>query len=111
MTKKIRNKILNIEHKERKAFWCLVSLAVAFSGFYIYFVNGAIINVVERQKIEREIVSINSRIGDMESSYISLNNKISLEYAFSAGFVKVAKEKYVYRKTLGANLSLSQPIR
>lgn len=108
MTKTIKNKILNIESPERKAFWYLVLFAVVFAGFYIYFVNGAIINVVERQKIEKEISSINSRISDLESSYISLNNKISLDYAFSAGFVKVAKEKYVYRKTLGANLSFNR---
>lgn len=108
MTKKIKNKILNIGYSERKAFWCLVLFMISFSGLYIYFVNGAIINVVERQKIEIEMASINSRISDLESSYISLNNKINLEYAFSAGFVKVAKEKYVYRKSLSANLSLNQ---
>lgn len=108
MTKTIKNKILNIESPERKAFWYLALFAVVFAGFYIYFVNGAIINVVERQKIEKEIASINSRISDLESSYISLNNKINLEYAFSAGFVKVAKEKYVRRKTLGANLSFNR---
>lgn len=108
MTKTIKNKILNIESPERKAFWYLALSAVVFVGFYIYFVNGAIINVVERQKTEKEISSINSRISDLESSYISLNNKISLDYALSAGFVRVAKEKYVYRKTLGANLSFNR---
>lgn len=107
MIAKSKNKILNIEYSEKKVFWYLVLFLVIFSGLYIYFVNGAIINVVERQKIEREIISINSRIGDLESSYISLNKKINLEYAFSAGFVKVEKEKYVYRKALGANLSLN----
>lgn len=107
MTTKIKNRILSIEYSERKAFWYLVLFAVVFSGFYIYFVNGAIINVVERQKIEKEIASINSRIGDLESSYISLNGKINLEYAFSSGFVKVSKEKYVHRKALSANLSLN----
>ena len=108
MTKNIKKRIINAEYSERKTFWYLALFIVVFSGFYIYFVNGAIINVVERQKIEKEIASINSRIGDMESSYLGLNNKISLDYALSLGFVKVGKEKYVYRKTLGANLSLNQ---
>lgn len=108
MTKTIKNKILSIGHSERKFFWYLVLFAVVFSGFYVYFVNSAIINVVERQKIEKEIASINSRISDLESSYIVLNRKINLDYALSAGFVKLAKEKYIYRKSLGANLSLNQ---
>ena len=108
MTRNIKNKISGIKYSERKAFWYLALIAIVFSGSYIYFVNGAIINVVERQKIEKEITSINSRINDLESSYISLNNKINLDLAHSLGFVKVAKEKYVYRKTLSANLSLNR---
>ncbi|KKR46931.1 MAG: hypothetical protein UT90_C0014G0020 [Parcubacteria group bacterium GW2011_GWA1_40_21] len=107
MTKMIKNKIMSIEYSERKAFWYLALLAAAFSGFYIYFVNGAIINVVERQKTEKEIISVNSRISDLESSYFSLNGKINLDYAYSLGFVKAGKEKYVYRKSLSANLSLN----
>ena len=106
MTKNIKNKILSIEYSERKAFWYLVLFVVFFSGFYIYFVNSAIINVVERQKIEREIASIGSRVSDLETSYLSLNNKINFDYALSLGFVKVEKEKYVYRKAQSANLSL-----
>lgn len=108
MTNAIKNKILNIEYSERKAFWCLVSLVIAFFGFYVYFVNSAIINVVERQKTEREIASVNSRVSNLESSYLALNDKISIDYAFSMGFVKVEKEKYVHRKTLSANLSLNK---
>lgn len=108
MTKIIKNKILSIGYSERKAFWYLVLIAVFFSGFYIYFVNGAIMNVVERQKIEKEIASINSRVSDLESSYLALNDKITVDYAMSIGFVKVAKEKYVYRKALSAKLSFNQ---
>lgn len=107
MTKIIKNKILSIGYSERKAFWYLVLTAVLLSGFYIYFVNGAIMNVVERQKIEKQIASINSRVSDLESSYLALNDKINVDYAMSIGFVKVAKEKYVYRKALGAKLSLN----
>lgn len=108
MTKIIKNKILNIEYSGRKSFWYLTLLIIVFSGIYVYFVNGAVINVVERQKIEREIASISSKISDLESSYISLSGKINADYAFSRGFVKVTKEKYVQRKTLSANVSFSQ---
>lgn len=108
MTTKIKNRILkNFEYSERKAFWYLVLFAIVFSGFYSYFVNKAIINVVERQKIEEEIASVNSRIGDLEFFYLKLNKKINLEYAFSAGFVKITKEKYVHRKAIGTNLSIN----
>ena len=108
MTKIIKNRILNIEYSGRKSFWYLTLLTIIFSGTYVYFVNCAIINVVERQKIEREIASVSSRISDLESSYISLSGKINTDYAFSRGFVKVTKEKYVHRKTFSANVSFNQ---
>lgn len=109
MTKIIKNKILSIGYSERKAFWFSVLFVAAFSGLYMYFVNGAIVNVVERQKIEKEIVALNSRISELESSYFGLNNQISFNYALSMGFVKMAGEKYVSRKTFSANLSFNQP--
>ncbi len=108
MTKAIKNRILNIEYSERKIFWCLILFVAVFSGLYMYLVNSTIVNVVGRQKIEKEISSINSRINDLESSYLSLNNQISFNYALSMGFVKLTSEKYVSRKALSANLSLNQ---
>lgn len=96
-----------MEYSGKKVFWYLISFVVIFSGFYVYFVNGAIINVLERQKTEQEIISINSQISDMELSYLDLNNQINIDYAFSLGFVKVEKEKYVYRKALKPNLTLN----
>lgn len=108
MTKAIKNRILRIESPERKIFWYLMLFAIVFSGLYIYFVNSAIINAVEYQKTERGITSLNSRVSDLESSYLSLNDKISLDYALGAGFVKIIGEKYVSRKAFSVNLSLNQ---
>lgn len=108
MTKTIKNRILSIEYPERKFFWYLVLSAAIFSGLYIYFVNSAIINAVEYQKIGKEITFLNSQISDLESSYLSLNDKINLDYALGSGFVKVTSEKYISRKAFSANLSLNQ---
>ncbi|MEK7150252.1 MAG: hypothetical protein AAB688_02470 [Patescibacteria group bacterium] len=108
MVKTIKNRILNIENAEKKFFWYTASFAIVFSGLYLYFVNMTIVNVVERQNTEKDIASLNSRISDMESDFLSLNKKISLEYAVSKGFVKMASEKYVSRKALSVNLSMNQ---
>lgn len=108
MTKAIKNKILNIENLERKIFWYFTMCIIIFSGFYLYYVNRTIVNVVERQNIEKEIALINSRLGDLESSYLSLKNGISYDLALSKGFVKVSNEKYVSRKTFNNNLSVNR---
>lgn len=107
MKRIIKNKILNIEYSEKKVFWYLVLLIVFCSGFYLYFVNGAIINVVERQKAEKEIAALSSRVNDLDSDYLTLNNKINLDYALSLGFSAVGKEKYVSRKVLSVSVSLN----
>lgn len=108
MVKIIKNKILNIEIAKKKFFWYMASSAIVFLGFYLYFVNMTIVNVVERQNTEINIASLNSRISDMESDLLDLNKKINFEYALSKGFVKMAGEKYVLRKFLSVNLSMSQ---
>lgn len=108
MTKTIKNKILNIENLEKKLFWYFTLFVIIFSGLYLYSVNRTIVNIVERQNIEKQIALINSELGNMEASYLGLKNKINFDYALSKGFVKVSNEKYVSRKTFGANLSVNR---
>ena len=108
MTKTFKNKILNIEDPKKKVFWSFVMFAIMFSGLYLYYVNRTIINVVERQNIEKQIANINSRISDTEISYMNLKNNINYEFAVSKGFVRVSNEKYVSRRASGDNLSVNR---
>lgn len=108
MTKAFKNKISNIENLEKKLFWSIAMLIIIFSGLYLYSVNQTIINVVERQNIEKQIAGINSRISDTEVSYMNLKNNINYEFAVSKGFVKVSNEKYVSRKSSSDNLSVNR---
>ncbi len=107
MTKAIKNKILNIENPKKCAFWSFVSLVMFFSASYMYFLNRTVVNAVERQNIEKEITLINSRTSDLEESYLSLKNKMNIDYALSKGFIKVSNEKYVSAKTFNKNLLVS----
>lgn len=107
MTKAIKNKIRSVENMGRNIFWSFVLLAVFFSASYLYLINRIVVNAVARQNIEKEIAVISSRTSDLEESYLSLKNKINLNYAFSKGFIKVSNEKYVSVKTSNKNLSLN----
>lgn len=100
------SKQLNINCLERKVFWSLAVLLVFSSIMYAYLVNQTILNIVERENLEGDIITLNSNISELEFDYISLKNDINLDYAHSIGFVNVGKVKFASRKLPGQTLTL-----
>ncbi len=90
----IKTQVNNIQ--ESKIFvWTLV--AAIFCGIftYGYMVRSAIVNVVERENIERQIQTLNSRVLELEDSYVKIKNKVTLESAHGDGFVSVNSPIFV----------------
>lgn len=77
---------------------------------YLYFLNGAILNVVERKNIEKEIVELNSEVLVLETEYINLESAVDLKMASELSFVETSITKYVSKKSLGKSLSLNNEI-
>ena len=103
------NKIekLNINNLKKKLFWFL-TVSLFFSIiFYTYLVNQTVLNIVERENIQDEITTLNSKISELEFRYIALKNNINLEYAHSLGFVNVKNVKFASRKLSGNGLSIN----
>jgi hypothetical protein len=96
MTEKILSKVQNIE-KEKAIFWTLVSILLLCSGFYMYFINATVHNVVTRQNIEAETSNLSLQIGSEEFKYISKRNSVTLALANSLGFKEVSVKKYITR--------------
>jgi len=105
----MKEKILQINN-EKNIFWTLVLLVIAGFSFYLYCVSVTTLNVVSRQKLEKEIFSIQSTIGSLESEYMSKKNNISIEYAYSLGFKDVSKVTYINKKSLSKTLSFNNEI-
>ena len=99
-------KQLNTSYWEKKIFWFLIVFLLFSIVAYVYFVNQTVLNIVKREKIENQIMSLNSRIGELEFKYISLKNNISLDYAYSIGFVDVKDVKFASRKLSNQGISL-----
>lgn len=107
MVETIKNKINDIGNKEKKIFWSLFSIFLFLLISYGIEINNTILNAVSKQKMEKEMISLNSDINSMEFEYIKAKNKITLDYANSMGFVSVSNDKFALISNNKDNLSLS----
>lgn len=94
---------------ERRFFIVLIFSIFILSGLYIFFVSSSIINVLVREEIELEMAKLHSQLGEVESTYITQKDAISIELAHSLGFTDVSKKTFITRKTLSSiELTLNQ---
>jgi hypothetical protein len=94
----------------RKLFWMFSSTLFASLLLYGYFLNQAIVHVVERETILEESSMLASRIGELEFQYIALENAISLAHARMLGFVDVDDPVFVTRTPDAKSITLSYPV-
>lgn len=87
-------------NRERTIFWSLVGVLFLCAGFYMYFINSTIQNVVARQNFENESSKLALTIGSNEFKYISLRNAINLDMAYSLGFKDISAKTFITKKSV-----------
>jgi len=92
-------------------FYALLVIIFMLGIFYAYFVNQAVVNIVERQGIEGLLLSKNSSISELELEYISQRNNLSLARAYEMGFVEVNTPRYVSRVSNAQSLTFSDNVQ
>ena len=71
--------IRKIDRLSDTIFWSLLVGIVALSGLYMFNVQKAIRNVVERNNIQADIVALSSKLSESEFQYINSVGDITLE--------------------------------
>ena len=94
MVQAIKNQIDKINYREKQIFWSLFSVFFILLFTYGYLVNSTILNAVSKQKMQSEMVSLNSNLNSLEFEYLNLKNKITIDYAATLGFVPVTYDKF-----------------
>lgn len=103
--KKIFNKI---QRFEKQAVWVLLILNIVLAGGYVYGVNRTVFNVVAKTKAEKSLAQISVAVADLESSQVSLKNKITLDFAYSQGFKDASKQQiFIVKKPVANTLSFN----
>ncbi len=99
-----KNKLFSYDNRVR-TFWALSSVCVIMLCLYVYGIHATVRNTALREEIEEETSNLEASISEMEFSYISLKNDVSLELAYSRGFADVKAPTFISRRpsSLGIN--------
>ncbi len=84
-------------HKER-IFKILIATILLILAGYVFMLQKAIVNVVERQKVSQQATLVSADIGDLESKYFSLKNMLTLELAYTKGLKNAPVTAYISKK-------------
>lgn len=106
MTKAVATTISKVHLYRERIFYTLCAALALLAISYGYLLQKAIVNVVEREAMVKELRIATSRIADLESSYLALKNSVTLELAFDRGFKEATQLNYIKTGTRG-QLSLS----
>lgn len=87
-----------IENHIQKITLGLAGLLVVLFGMYMYFVNAAVLAVVERQEIEEQVRDLRATVSELEFAYINSKSAVTLGYAEAQGFVASADTTFISRR-------------
>jgi len=103
----IKKQIKNLEYREKNIIRILFSVFALLLVSYGFLVNATIMNAIERQNIEKEILSLSSDINQKEFGYLEAKNSITIDLALANGFIQVKNQKFVSVEPVSSSLSLS----
>ncbi len=94
----MKEKVLQLNN-EKNIFWAIVCALVLCVGFYMYFINSTVHNVVTRQNLEAEASSLALKIGNQEFQYITSRNNVTMQLAQSMGFKEVTAKTFISKNS------------
>ena len=93
--------IVNNNNINHRLFNVVLSSFGFLALFYVLILGGMVYNIVERRSLDSEARALSNEVADLELSYLSMSNKIDLNYAYTSGF-KDIKANYANKKAVGS---------
>ncbi len=95
-----------VSHQYRERIFVILVAAILLTAFsYAFLLQKTIVNVVEREKISKEIRTASADTGSLEEKYFSLKNTITLDLAYAKGLKNADTISYISKKPLTAMVS------
>ncbi len=91
-------------YKER-IFVMLVAAIILTACAYVFLLQKAIVQVVERERVVSEVKTLSVDVGELEEQYFSVKNKITLDLAHSKGLKDAGTISYISKKSHTAFVS------
>ncbi len=105
MTQAITENINSMLKYRGRIFYTLLFGIIFLAIAYIVLVRSAIGNVVEREKVIKEIREKSTTVSELESNYFSMKSKINIELAHSKGFQDSEVSSFISKKPVTAFVS------
>ena len=104
---------MNRELKNKKILWtnvALLILFVSFSGTNVFAAQAMVVNAVKGRDVRAATDKLAPQIGELETQYVYLQNKITLENAYALGF-QDADSEFLNSAPLGKSVSIRNEIQ
>jgi hypothetical protein len=82
-------------HYRERIVISLVAIAIFFAGAYVFFVRSAIINVVARETVAKQIQTDSTAVSSLENQYFTLKSTITMDTATSLGFAPTTVSAFI----------------
>jgi len=101
-------KVKNFLEETNRFFWILGGLFALLIGSYLLLLMMTVGNVVAMERYETILSEKSSRIGELESAYLTKKNTVTLSRAHELGYTETVKVDFISSKPLSSLLSLSE---
>ncbi len=91
-----------MDRNGKVVFWSFVSMVLLIVVFYVYLIKVTTHNGVKWSKAEEAIASVGATVSDMESTYLSLKQSVTLSLAYAKGFEDVRAVRFIGAEKVGS---------
>lgn len=110
MTKVIAQTVSNMHLYRERLFAVFAAMLLLLALSYGWLMHSTIVNVVESEKMLKGSRILASRVQDLESKYLSLQNSVTLKVAYEKGYKDAETTHFISKKTLGKALTFGNEL-
>ena len=96
-----------IDKNGKGVFWSFVCVLLFMATCYVYLINMAAQNGVGWSKAEQSIAMLGAEVSELESSYLSLKQSVTLSLAYAKGFEDVKAVRFIGAEKVGSAARVS----
>ena len=96
-----------LDKNGKTLFWSFFCMVLLMTAGYVYLIQTATQNGVRWGKAEQTIASLGATVSELESTYLSLKQSITLSLAYAKGFKDVKAVRFITTEKVGTVASAS----
>lgn len=83
---------LDSDYSYKRLVQAMIAFLILLVGLYVYCVSVIVCDAAEREKTLSRTEELASEVSTLESEYVNLSGKVTLDLALSMGFTETSNE-------------------